>query len=177
MKKLWTSKSFLTGTALLGAIALSGTTVLAGDVTVPITATLQNTTTETVTTDMAWGDIDINPTGDTDCTMDASTAAASTIACDNSSSPGGTVTSGLITVESPITFTIDITYPGDTAVTLTDGISTLEVTDIIGNSTTTGVSHTGGTPSGIDVGGVLEIVEGDNMGVYNGTMVVTLDYS
>ncbi len=173
------NKKLIFGAALVGVLSLSGATVLmAGPVTVPITATLQNSTTENVTSEMAWGDIDVNPTGTTTCTLDASGGAVTAMTCDNGTVSGGTVTSGQITVESPISFTIGIAYPADSAVTISDGTSDLEVDAIAANSTATGIAHTGGTPTLINVGATLNIIGGtDLMADYIGDMTVTLSYN
>ncbi len=170
------NKTMFLGASLVGMLALSGTTAFALPHTINITATLQNSTTENVSSVMAWGDIDVNPTGTTKCTMDASLIPANDLDCDNGSIASGTITSGQITVESPISFGITITYPANA--TITDGTTPRTIDAIATYSTPTGAAHTGGTPTYINIGGVLTIdaSAGSLDADYTGTMSITLAY-
>ncbi len=178
MVKLGKGRSILLGTALLGAIALSGTTIYAGDVNVAVTATLTSTLTETNTTPLHFGSVEISQGGDT-ITIDASGNTAITAATViNGSVVTGSPTSGLITVASPSSFSIQAAYPATVTVTDTVTDATLQnIEPLSGGGTTNGaVVHAGGTPSTIYIGGDLVIPAGATAGSYTGTMVVTLTY-
>lgn len=162
--------------AFLG-VASSG---WAGDVTMDVTATVAPSLTETVTTDMSFGSIDLNPAGDT-IVIDASSGAATP------ASPGAVSvvtggSSGLITVAANTDFTINVVYEADGVVALTEPVSG----DIVylnsidqyseGGTVNGGVSHTAGTDSLISVGGSVQFPTGAEAGTYSGSMTITLNY-
>jgi len=170
------------GVALLMLTMLFIPTALAGTVAMTVTATLSTSTTETVTTDMDFGTIDLDPSGDT-VRLDASAGAASPAVVTGNGSiiTGGT--SGLITINSQIAMTVDVTYPADGVVTLDDGAGhTLPLTDIDTYSeggVTNGSEATvgGGIPLEIDVGGELIIPAAQPDGTYTTSMNVIISYS
>ncbi len=178
MMKSWKSRSFLVGAALLGGVVLSGTPILAGDVDVAVTATLTSTLSETNTTPLHFGDVEISQGGDT-ITIDASTnLPITTTSVINGSVVTGSPTSGLITVASPSAFTIQAAYPASVTVSDTVTDCTLQnVEPLSGGGTTNGaVVHAAGVDSLIYVGGDLVIPAGATAGSYTGTLVVTLTY-
>jgi len=157
-----------------------GTSAFAGALSMTATAVITTSTTETVTTDLDFGSIDLDPAGDT-ITIDASGGSATPAAGAASVVTGGT--SGLITIVSQVVMHVDVTYPA-ADVTLTSGANTLTLTsaNIIANSQyddggagadTLG----GGTPLSINVGGVIVIPAGQANGTYTGTINVTVNYS
>ena len=89
----------------------------AGDVTMDVSATVAPSLTETVTTQMSFGSIDLNPGGDT-IIIDASSGAATP-----ASSGGASVVtggnSGLVTVAASTNFTINVVYEANIVVELT----------------------------------------------------------
>jgi hypothetical protein len=179
MKKRLSAKLLLVGGLLLGGTMFSGMTATAGDLTMNITAQVTSSITETVTTDLDFGIIDLDPAGDT-IQLNGSAGASTTPVITGASAVGGTPTTGLITVASPLAFNIDITYPIDGSVTLadvTDGSSTLSLDAITANSTASGVAHAAGVDSLINVGGILSIPAGADTDSYTGTMTITLVYN
>lgn len=186
MKKFGKSSSLLVGTALLGAVALSGTPTMAGTVNMTIAATVQTTLTETVTTNLDFATIELIPAGDT-ITIDASGGgggaggSTATAVATGGSTVSGVSTSGLITVTSPVTFDIDVTYEANDTVVVTDGTTNTFLNDIDANSgcgtTDTTCTHTGGTPTEIHVGGAITFPSGSTTGSYAGAMDIILVYS
>lgn len=182
MKKTWKRSALLMGTAMLGAIALSGTNVQAGDVTMGIDVTVLSTLSETVTNDMDFGSIDLSPGGDT-VTINASAGSATPAATGTSTPTGGT--SGLITVASPNAFTITVTYPATATLNGAGAAAgeTLTVSDIAANSVggaATVPKSSGASPGSdalIHVGGAIVFPPSTVNGPYSGTMTITLNYS
>lgn len=181
MKKTWKRSALLMGTAMLGAIALSGTNVQAGDVTMDINVEVNSTLTETAT-NMDFGTIDLNPAGDT-VTIDATAGSATPATTGTSVITGGT--SGTITVASPNAFTITVTYPA-TATLNGSGTAageTLTVSDIAANSeggsgpVTKSSGPSPGSDAVIHVGGAIVFPADTVNGPYSGTMTITLNYS
>jgi hypothetical protein len=182
MKKTWKSSVLLIGTAMLGAVALSGMNAMAGDVTMTVDAVISSTLSETVTTELDFGTVDLSPGGDT-LTLDAS-AGAATFAAGGSSTAVG-ATSGLVTVSSPNGFTITLTYPVSVALTGSGSAAggTLTITSIGANSVggvTPVVKSSGVAPASdalIHVGGEIIAPSGTLNGPYTGSMTITLNYS
>lgn len=175
MKKTWKSSVLLIGTAMLGAVALSGTNAMAGDLTMTVTATVLSTLTETVTTNLNFGTVDLVPQGDV-ITINASGGAATAVATGSSTTVGST--SGLITVSSVGAMNIGITYPG-VAQPLLGAVSgdTVNLTAIVANSTTTGVAKVANVDALIHVGGVVTFPAGTENDTYNGSILITLNYT
>ncbi len=152
----------------------------AGDVTMDVTATVAPSLTETVTTDMSFGSIDLNPAGDT-IVIDASSGAA-TPASSGAASVVTGGTSGLVTVAANTNFTINVVYEADNVVALTEPVSG----DIVylnsidqyseGGTVNGGVVHAAGVDSLISVGGSVQFLTGAESGVYSGSMTITLNY-
>ena len=152
----------------------------AGDVTMDVTATVAPSLTETVTTDMSFGSIDLNPAGDT-IVIDAHSGAATPASSGAVSLVTGG-TSGLITVAANTDFTINVVYQANGVVALTEPVSG----DIVylnsidqyseGGTINGGVPHTGGTDSLISVGGSVQFPSGAAAGTYSGSMTITLNY-
>lgn len=187
MKQYRKSSALLIGAAMLGAVALSGTTVLAGTVNMTIAAVVQTTLTETVTTDMDFATIEVIPAGDT-VTIDAGGVAASgdggaaaTAVATGASVVTGVSTSGLITIASTIGFDLDVTYPGDDTVVITDGTTNTFLNAIEANSgggaTNGTVTHAAGVDTEIHVGGEIAFPAGSTTGNYTGAMDITITYS
>lgn len=182
MKKTWKSSVLLIGTAMLGAVALSGTNAMAGDVTMTVDAVISSTLQETVTTHLNFGTVDLSPGGDT-LTLDAK-AGAATFAAGGSSTAVG-ATSGLVTVSSPNGFTITLTYPASVTLNGSGAAagSTLTLTGVAANSVggVTPVVKSAGVAPGSDalihVGGQIVAPSGTKNGPYNGSMTITLNYS
>lgn len=164
------------GAAVLCVVASSW----AGDVTMDVTAAVAPSLTETVTTDMSFGSIDLNPAGDT-ITIDAHVGAATPASAGAVSVVSGG-TSGLITVAANTDFTINVVYQANGVVALTEPVSG----DIVylnnidqyseGGTTNGGVAHTGGTDSLISVGGSVQFPTAAAAGTYSGSMTITLNY-
>lgn len=179
MWKTWKSSALFWGTAVLGALALSGNTVEAGDVPMQVQAIINSTLSVTATT-LNFGEIDVTPAGDT-ITIDAHLGATTTAVATNASPiTPASATSGLITVSSANGFTVDIVYPSTTQ-TLT-GVSngdTLSLTNIGANSTATPATKAVGAANDleINVGGVLTIPAGVSDDTYECTITITLNYS
>jgi len=184
MWKTRKKSTLLASAALLGIVALSGTTVTAGTVNVPITATVTSTLLETLTTEMNFGSIELIPAGDTIliaaggvATSGSGGAAAVPASAGTSVVTGGT--SALITITSPIGFDVDVSY--EVSVVLTDGTTSATMSLIEANSgggSTNGtVTHAGGTPTEIHVGGSLALPSGATTGIYTGTTAVTINYT
>jgi len=184
MKRTWRSNLFLSGTALLAAIALSGTTALA-DVTMNITAAVTSSVVETVTTEMDFGTIEVIPGGDT-ITIDAlqsgansGGAAGAPAATGASAVSGGT--SGLITIASAIGFDIDVGYEADSLVTITDGTTSTFLNLIDANSgggaADGTVTHTAGADTLIHVGGAIVFPAGSTTGAYTGSTSIVINYT
>ena len=76
MKNTWKSSVLLIGTAMLGAVALSGTNVMAGVLDVEVTVDIVNSTVETNPTPLHFGNINADPAGDV-ITLEAAGAAFS----------------------------------------------------------------------------------------------------
>lgn len=184
MQKIWKSSVLLIGGAVLGVVALSGTTAEA-DVTMNVTADVISSVSETVTTNMNFGTIDLIPAGDTirinaaGVGGGAGGAAAVPVATGASIVVGGT--SGLITITGAIGFDIDVVYPGNNIVTLTDGTTSVFVNNIDQNSgggTTDGtITHGAGTNTLIHVGGQIILPAGATTGTYTGSFNVVINYS
>lgn len=176
MKKTWISKVLLIGTAMLGAVALSGTNAMAGDVTMDVTAVVNSTLTETVTTNLNFGTIDLVPQGDV-IRINASGGAATATATGTSLITGST--SGLITVSATAgAFTIGITYPaGPILLTGIASGDTVNLTAIAANSTATGVAKVANVDAVIHVGGVVTFLAGTEDDTYEGTITITLNYT
>lgn len=154
---------------------------MAGNVTMNATATISSSFTETVTTDLDFGTINLNPGGDT-ITIDASAGAATSSAASGSIIGGGTSTSGLITVEHSMIITLWVSYPAG-AVTLTSGADTIDITagSIATNSEYSSLATAHTSPDAttditIDVGGEIVIPGAQPDGVYTGTMTITINY-
>lgn len=175
MRKTWKSSVLLIGTAMLGAVALSGTNAMAGDVTMTVTATVNSTLTETVTTNLNFGTVDLVPQGDV-ITINASSGAATAAATGSSTIVGST--SGLITVSSVGAFTIGIVYPG-VAQPLLGAVSgdTVNLTAIGANSTATGLAKVANVNAEIHVGGVVTFPANTENDTYNGSITITLNYT
>ncbi len=186
MKNKWKSSAFLAGTAMLGAVALSGTTGIAGTVNMTIAAAITSSLTETVTTELDFASIEILPAGDT-ITIDASGAgggdggAAAVAAATGASALSGVSTSGLITIASAIGFDVDVVYPADSTVVITDGTTSTFLNNIDalsgGGTTDTTVTHAAGVDTLIHVGGEIVFPAGSTTGSYAGAMDITINYS
>ncbi len=165
--------------SILSLFAFS--TAIAGDVIMNVSAEITSTTTETVTTHLDFGSIDLDPdpAGDT-ITINAASGPASPVATGASVITGGT--SGLITITSSVVMHVDVTYPA-TNVTLTSGSNTLTLTpaNIISNSmypdSGPGTDTDGSNALLIHVGGVIVIPQGQASGTYTGSMTITINYS
>ena len=151
-------------------------------VDLPVTATITSTITETATSNLDFGSIDLEPAGDT-ITIDADAAGSGTVTpvpTGSSVIVGGG--NGVITVASGVAMTVAVTYPA--TVTITDGTNNLDVVNIDAHSqygatgdTTGTVSKVAGTDLLIRIGGEIVIPSGQVNATYNGTMIVTLNYS
>ncbi len=176
MEKIFKKTLLLSGTALIGAVALSVTAL--ADVSMPVTATLTQTFTEAVTTDMTFGTIGVDPTGDT-ITIDASLGSAVAVATGGSDVSAADSTSGLITITSSIT--TDVTPSYDATATLTDpGSSDTVTVSLISANSTPAYTHDGPTgTSEIHVGGVLTIVGTETFAgaIYAGSIAVAIAYN
>ncbi len=165
---------------MCAAVLCVAASAWAGDVTMDVTATVAPSLTETVTTDMSFGSIDLNPAGDT-IVIDAHSGAATPASAGAVSLVTGGA-SGLITVAANTDFTINVVYQADGVVALTEPVSGdvvhLNSIDMYSEGGTAygGVSHTGGTDSLISVGGSVQFPSGSAAGIYSGSMTITLNY-
>lgn len=165
---------------LCAAVLCVAASSWAGDVTMDVTATVAPSLTETVTTQMSFGSIDLNPGGDT-IIIDASSGAATP-----ASSGGASVVtggnSGLVTVAASTNFTINVVYEANNVVELTEPVSgdSVYLNSIDqyseGGTVNGGVTHTAGTDSLISVGGSVQFPSGAESGIYSGSMTITLNY-
>ena len=188
MKKTWKSSVLLLGTAMLGAAALSGTNAMAGNVNMGVDVIVTTSLVETVTNDLNFGTIDLNPAGDTisidasAATVDDPAAAVTTISQVNGSTTTG-ATSGLVTIESAGPFNIAVTYPGSVPLVGTAGNAVgapdLALTQINANSVggAVPVAKAGGTDATIHVGGEIVFPANTAAGTYAGTMLITFNYN
>ncbi len=163
-------------TVLLGAIALSGTTVYADDVDVDVDAVITSTLSETMTTPLDFGTIEIDQAGD--IISITGVAGIETTVTAAGGSVVGAGTTGLITLTSPSSFDISAAYPASTNVT--DGTTTATLTGVdtlsLAGTAQGPLTHVGGTPSLIYIGGDLNVPAGASAGTYTGTLTVTLTY-
>jgi len=188
MRKTWKSSALLLGTAMLGAVALSGTNAMAGDVTVDLEAVTQNNIAESSPTSLNFGTVDMDPGGD-EITIDAlggllnsagSNPAAIINGTGHSASSG--FTAGVIHIASALALDISVTYPATATIIGNDGASTvLTISDIdkySGAGTESGVYHHTAVATGADiyVGGTLTIPAGTPAATYTSTMNVTVNY-
>ena len=183
MKKTWKSSVLLIGTAMLGAVALSGMNALAGDVDMEVNVTVTSSLVETVTNPLSFGTLDLNPAGDT-ITIDASAAVAAvtTIGELNGSTTTG-ATSGLVTIETGADTTIAVTYPGTVALVGQTGDAVgapdlvLNAISANSNGGSANISKTGLTDALIHVGGQIVFPANTATGSYKGTMNIIFNYS
>lgn len=188
MRKIWKSSAMLLGTAMVGMIALSGTNAAAGDVEVQITAEIATTLTETATTPLNFGEIDLSPVGDT-FTIDASGLdTGATTAAEVTGNEGDTnsslvtpasSSSGMITIASAFDITgVSLDIPAG-PVTLTGAGEGEEVTvsDFTANSTVGPEPKTGGDDLYLHIGGKLTAPPGTPPDTYSGTVTVTVNYN
>lgn len=165
---------------LMVGMLCGGNPSWAGDVTMNVTATVAPSLTETVTTQMSFGSIDLNPGGDT-IVINASSGAATPASSGAASIVTGGA-SGLITVASNNAFTINVVYEADSTVALTEPISgSIVYLNSIdqyseGGTVNGGVIHAAGIDSLINVGGSVQFPAGADAGIYSGSMTITLNY-
>ena len=166
---------------LLLLLSLSAvSSAIAGDVIMNVSAIITSSTTETVTTHLDFGTIDLDPAGDT-ITINAASGAATPVAT-GASVITGSGTSGLITIATSVIMNVQVTYPTSN-VTLSSGSDSLTMTSasIIANSmypdSGAGGDTNGTTDFLIHVGGQIVIPLGQPSGTYTGTMTLTLNYS
>lgn len=196
MKKTWKSRVLLIGTAMLGAVALSGTNAMAaGEITeIPATAVLTQSVVESLAgtaPKVDFGSIDINPAGDV-ITMDCKATVGN---------PGGTalvaagVTKGsvvtgaecaelVITAANNLTVQVDYITGGAT-LNLVDSIdpvgntTVLVLSDVDANSGANAaipLPVVGGAPGTIYVGGKLTVPAGAKTATYIGDYPITVNY-
>ena len=153
---------------------------IAGTVNMTATAVITSSTTETVTTNLDFGSIDLDPAGET-VTINASAGAATPAVANASVVTGGT--SGLITITSAVVMHVDVTYPAAN-ITLSNGSGdtlTIVAATIAANSmypdTGAGTNTDGTNPLLIHVGGIIVVPAGQANGTYTGTMAITINYS
>ena len=188
MKKTWKSSVLLIGTAMLGAIALSGTTVMAGPQNVPVTATVTTSVVEAVGVTLDFGSIDLNPAGDT-ITIDAAgvpngggAALVGTPSSLSGSVVTGTPAAGTITIAASVPLNISVSYPANgTGVSLTGpGTSTATLDNIDANSgagtTNLVYNYNGVGGATVYIGGELTFPAGSLTGAYAGVIPVTVSY-
>ncbi len=149
---------------------------MAGTVAVGVSAIISSSITETVTTALDFGTIDLDPAGDT-VQIDASGGATVAATITNSSLVTGE-TSGLITITSGVVASVAIVYPA-ADVTLTSGGDSLTIVaaTIAASSSATGVATDGINPFYIYVGGTIVIPAAQPTGTYTGSMSITINYS
>ncbi len=153
---------------------------MAGDVTMTANATISSSFTETVTTDLEFGSIDLNPGGDT-IILDASGGATTAATIANGSIVTGE-TSGLITIEHSMIISLWLSYPA-AAVTLTNGTDNIDITagSIATNSEYSSLATAHTSPDAtsditVDVGGEIVVPAAQPDGLYTGTMTITINY-
>ena len=166
----------ITGIVLIAFNVMVLPAAMAGTVAVGVSAVITSTITETATTDLDFGSIDLDPAGDT-IQLDASGGATTTASITNSSIVTGE-TSGLITITSGVVATVAVVYPA-ADVTLTNGANTLTIAfaTIAASSSVTGVATDGINPFYIYLGGTIIIPGTQPTGTYTGSMNITINYS
>ncbi len=148
-----------------------------------VSGTLTSSIVETVTTEMSFGSVEILPAGDTITIAAGGTpgsgfggVAAIPVSTGSSVVTGGT--SGLITISSPIALGINVIYPP--SITLTDGVTSVDLTLIDANSgggtTDTTVTHAATVDTLIHVGGVIVFPLNATTGTYAGDIAITINY-
>lgn len=177
--KFWRLKQSA-GLALLMISVIFIPSSMAGPLSMTATAVITTSTTETVTNDLDFGSIDLDPVGDT-ITIAAAGGAATPVATAASVITGGS--SGLITIVSQVIMNVKVTYPAVNVI-LTSGADTLTIAfaTIAANSqypsTGAGVDTVGGgTPLLINVGGIIVIPAAQANGTYTGTINLTVNYT
>jgi hypothetical protein len=192
MKKTWKSSVLLLGTAMLGAVALSGTNAMAaGEITeIPVTVTLTQSVVESLAKDMDFGSIDINPAGDV-ITMDCKATAVSpggTILGTAGVTKGSTVTGAgcaelVITADNNLTVQVDYAPVSNTLNlrdTLVPGNPVVlvlsEVNAHSGANSLIPFPVTGGSPGTIFVGGKLTVPAGAPTSTYGANLPITVNY-
>ncbi len=176
MKMKLNRSGVIAGILLIAFNILVLPTSIAGVVAVGVDAIITSTITETATTDLDFGSIDLDPAGDT-VTIDAS-GGATTAATITASSIVTGETSGLITITSGVIASVAVVYPA-ADVTLTSGGNTLTIVaaTIATFSSETGVATDGINPFYIYLGGTIVIPSGQATGTYSGSMNITINYS
>lgn len=189
MKKMTTNKmlaSFLTAQVFLFSSA-SGS--LAEDVTIDVNVEIRqeiNTSSEA----MSFGTVDVDPAAGTidsnnceEVTINARLNGSSAVPVVKGGSAVNGGKPGKIEITSPMTFDIEVNYPDDGSVSFmstTNSATTnlLKLVKIAENSTdaTNDLPHVGGTPTNIDIGGVLQIDGNVEPGSYKGKAVIGLTY-
>ena len=172
-------------------LLISATNSFAETANVTVTATIATAASVTSTSDLAFGTIIADPSGDTITVnaqgqLNTNNTPITTYTAGNSSTATG-VSSGLVEISIGATGVIvTVTYPADGAVLLSDTVGTgvdMAVSDIVINSDPDLANDTNTFTSGatgfhyIHVGGVLTIGANQAAGVYTGTMPIILDYT
>ena len=169
--KFWNLKHGA-GFALLVIGVIFVPSAMTGNVDLPVTATIASTITETATSSLDFGSIDLDPAGDT-ITIAADAAGSGTVIPVSEGSSvivgGG---NGVITVASGVAMTVAVTYPA--TVTITDGTNNLDVVDIdlysqygLVGATSGDVSKAAGVDLLIRIGGKIVISATQASAVYN----------
>ncbi len=179
MAQPWKKGALLASAALAGFIMMQGGTAKA-DVNMLISASVAAGATETVTTEMDFGAISLNPAGDA-ITLNASVLGAAAVpvgATNGSAVVGGNP--GLITITGSSDFDVTVTYPGDAAHQVSGPTNATQVfiTGIGANSTpAAALLHTGGNPTELYVGGVIDLPGDAEEGIYSGNIDIALVYA
>jgi hypothetical protein len=155
-------------------------TVSAQELEMTVTITLENGYEASVIDHLTFGDIVLDPEGDT-ISLDASDGSNTATATANSSIENSQC--GRIQVTSPIPVEVSVTYPS-TPVDLSGDGGTIQLTNIASNSQYSSseddnngvISNDSGGSLDIHVGGEIVLDEPMDEGTYSGPMPIIVEY-